>query len=163
MQKYKALGLCCGCLLQGPALFHLLLKPSFNPDPIFYFFQVITPEFTWFTLSYPCIQHTMGIRTICCRLSSRRPGTHHEAETPFELRIFLSPLPKCRHYLMIPDSWLGLWFHPSVCFFKRGRVSGWRHGLVVKSTDCSSRGPEFNSQQLHSGSQPSVIGSDALF
>lgn len=67
MQKYKALGLCCGCLLQGPALFHLLLKPSFNPDPIFYFFQVITPEFTWFTLSYPCIQHTMGIRTICCR------------------------------------------------------------------------------------------------
>jgi hypothetical protein len=30
---------------------------------------------------------------------------------------------------------------------------------VVKSTDCSSRGPEFNSQQPHSGSQPSVMGS----
>jgi hypothetical protein len=25
------------------------------------------------------------------------------------------------------------------------------------------RGPEFNSQQPHGGSQPSVIGSDALF
>jgi len=29
---------------------------------------------------------------------------------------------------------------------------------VVKSTDCSSRGPEFNSQQPHGGSQPSVMG-----
>jgi hypothetical protein len=34
---------------------------------------------------------------------------------------------------------------------------------VVKSTDCSSRGPEFNSQEPHGGSQLSVIGSDALF
>jgi hypothetical protein len=33
----------------------------------------------------------------------------------------------------------------------------------VKNTDCSSRGPEFNSQQPHGGSQPSVMGSDALF
>jgi hypothetical protein len=33
---------------------------------------------------------------------------------------------------------------------------------VVKSTDCFSRGPEFNSQQPHGGSQPSVMGSDAL-
>ena len=34
---------------------------------------------------------------------------------------------------------------------------------VVKSTDCSSRGPEFSSQQPHGGSQPSVMESDALF
>jgi hypothetical protein len=34
---------------------------------------------------------------------------------------------------------------------------GWR------DADCSSRGPEFNSQQLHGGLQPSGIGSDALF
>jgi hypothetical protein len=34
---------------------------------------------------------------------------------------------------------------------------------VVKSTGCSSRGPEFNSQQTHGGSQPLVMGSDALF
>jgi hypothetical protein len=33
---------------------------------------------------------------------------------------------------------------------------------VVKSTDCSSRGPEFSSQQLHGGSQPSVMGSRDL-
>jgi hypothetical protein len=42
---------------------------------------------------------------------------------------------------------------------------GWRErdGSAVKSTDCSSRGPEFNSQQPDGGSQPSVMGSDALF
>jgi hypothetical protein len=28
-------------------------------------------------------------------------------------------------------------------------MAGWRDGSVVKSTDCSSRGPEFNSQQPH--------------
>jgi hypothetical protein len=30
---------------------------------------------------------------------------------------------------------------------------------VVKSTDGSSRGPEFNSQQLHGGSRPFVMRS----
>jgi hypothetical protein len=40
---------------------------------------------------------------------------------------------------------------------------GWRDGSVVKITDCSSRGPEFNSQQPHGGSKPSAMGSDALF
>jgi hypothetical protein len=33
---------------------------------------------------------------------------------------------------------------------------GWRDGSAVKTTDYSSRGPEFNSQQPHGGSQPSV-------
>jgi len=33
---------------------------------------------------------------------------------------------------------------------------GWRDGSEVKSTDCSSRGPEFNSQKPHVGSQPSM-------
>jgi hypothetical protein len=33
----------------------------------------------------------------------------------------------------------------------------------VKSTDCSSRGLEFKSQQPHGDSQPSVMGSGALF
>jgi hypothetical protein len=42
-------------------------------------------------------------------------------------------------------------------------IEGWRDDSTVKSTDCSSRGPEFNSQKPHGGSQPSVIGSDALF
>ena len=40
---------------------------------------------------------------------------------------------------------------------------GWRDGSAVKSTICSSRGPEFNSQQPLGGSQLSVMGSDALF
>jgi hypothetical protein len=43
------------------------------------------------------------------------------------------------------------------------KLKGWRDGSAVKSTDCTSRGPEFNSQQLHGGSQPSVMGSDAFF
>jgi hypothetical protein len=47
-------------------------------------------------------------------------------------------------------------------FFKNN-FRGWRDGSVMKSTGCSSRGPEFNSQQPHGGSQPSVMGSDALF
>jgi hypothetical protein len=44
-----------------------------------------------------------------------------------------------------------------------GGGEGWRDGLAVKSTDCSYRRPEFNSQQPQGGSQPSVIRSDALF
>jgi hypothetical protein len=40
---------------------------------------------------------------------------------------------------------------------------GWRDGSVVKSTDYSSRGPEFKSQQPHGSSQSSVMGSDVLF
>ena len=38
-----------------------------------------------------------------------------------------------------------------------------KDGSGVKSTGCSSRGHEFNSQQPHSGSQPSIIGSNAFF
>jgi hypothetical protein len=33
---------------------------------------------------------------------------------------------------------------------------------VVKHTDCSSKDPEFNSQQPHGASQPSVMGSNTL-
>jgi hypothetical protein len=38
-----------------------------------------------------------------------------------------------------------------------------RDGSAVKRTDCSYRGPEFNSQQPHGSSQPSAMASDALF
>jgi hypothetical protein len=41
--------------------------------------------------------------------------------------------------------------------------AGWRNGSEVERTDCSSRGLEFKSQQPHGGSQPSIMGSDALF
>jgi len=42
-------------------------------------------------------------------------------------------------------------------------VQGWRDSSVVKSTDWSSRGPEFNSHKPHGGSQPSAMRSGALF
>jgi hypothetical protein len=48
-------------------------------------------------------------------------------------------------------------------WIKKAERGGWRDGSVVKSTDCSSKGPEFKSQQLQGGSQPSVMRSDALF
>jgi hypothetical protein len=47
--------------------------------------------------------------------------------------------------------------------YSRITIWGWRNDSEVKSTDCSSKGPEFNSQQPHGGSQPSVTGSNALF
>jgi hypothetical protein len=40
-------------------------------------------------------------------------------------------------------------------------LEGWRDGSAVKSTDCSSEGCEFKSQQPHGGSQPSVMRSGA--
>jgi hypothetical protein len=46
---------------------------------------------------------------------------------------------------------------------KNGLNRGWRDGSAVKSTDCSSEGPEFKSQQPHGGSQPPVMRSDTLF
>jgi hypothetical protein len=46
---------------------------------------------------------------------------------------------------------------------QKDTAQGWKDGSAVKSTDCSSEGPEFKSQQPHGGSQPSVMRSDALF
>jgi hypothetical protein len=45
----------------------------------------------------------------------------------------------------------------------KSNYRGWRDGSAVKSTNCTSKGPEFNSQQQHGGSQPSVMESDTLF
>jgi hypothetical protein len=42
-------------------------------------------------------------------------------------------------------------------------LEGWRAGSAVKNTYCSLRGSEFNSQQPHGGSQPSVTRPDSLF
>jgi hypothetical protein len=49
-----------------------------------------------------------------------------------------------------------------VMAIKAHQERGWRDGSVVKSAGCSSRGPEFNSQQPHGSSQLSVIRSGAL-
>ena len=48
----------------------------------------------------------------------------------------------------------------------RGRRRRWKgegDGSAVKSSGCSSRGPEFNSQQLHGVLQSSIMRSGALF
>jgi hypothetical protein len=47
-----------------------------------------------------------------------------------------------------------------IIFYKTSRLE---RAQRLRALDCSSRGPEFNSQQQHGGSQPSVRGSDALF
>jgi hypothetical protein len=46
---------------------------------------------------------------------------------------------------------------------KEFKNCSWRESSVVRNTDCSSRGSEFNSQQPHGGSQPPVMGTNALF
>jgi hypothetical protein len=49
---------------------------------------------------------------------------------------------------------------PTILLYKN---TVWRDASADKSTGCSSRGSEFNSQHPHGGSQPSVMESDALF
>ena len=46
---------------------------------------------------------------------------------------------------------------------KRSWKRSWRDGSEVKSSGCSSRGPEFNSKQPHGGSQPCIMRSGVLF
>ena len=41
-------------------------------------------------------------------------------------------------------------------------IEYYRFSIKLQRSDCSSRGPEFNSQKLHGGSQPFVMGSNAL-
>jgi hypothetical protein len=60
-----------------------------------------------------------------------------------------------------PTTNFPLWSSPPVQL--KTRWLGWRDGSAGKSTDCSSEGPEFKSQQPHGGSQPSVMRSDVLF
>jgi hypothetical protein len=43
------------------------------------------------------------------------------------------------------------------------KMKGWQDGSAGKTTDCSSKGPEFKSQPPHDGSQPLITRSDSLF
>ena len=54
-------------------------------------------------------------------------------------------------------------FETGLIFLVLRQLQGWRDGSVDKSTDCSSKGPEFKSQQPHGGSQPPIMRSDTLF
>jgi hypothetical protein len=51
----------------------------------------------------------------------------------------------------------------NIVLLHENKKPGWRDGSAVQSTTCSSRGPEFESQQPHGGSKPSVMGSGTLF
>jgi hypothetical protein len=74
--------------------------------------------------------------------------------------------PKCslwEKYQLWIDYSIGVSFKVEVCFLELKKVlvfiiiktvfRGWRDGSAVKSTACSSRRPEFNSQQPHGDSQ----------
>ena len=63
-------------------------------------------------------------------------------------------------YCLVP---CGCWESNFVINDIKNSMQGWRDGSAVKSTDCSSEGPEFKFWQPHSGSQLSVMKSNALF
>jgi hypothetical protein len=46
---------------------------------------------------------------------------------------------------------------------QKGQTGGWRDSSAVRSSDCSSEGLEFKSQQPHGGSQPPIMRSDSSF
>jgi hypothetical protein len=58
---------------------------------------------------------------------------------------------------VIPSPWEIPQEKYRLLFLKNVDEGGWRDGSVVKSTDCSSKGHEFKSQQPHGGSQPSLM------
>jgi hypothetical protein len=49
------------------------------------------------------------------------------------------------------------------CWFRQEKRGAGEMAQWVRAPDCSSKGPEFKSQQPHGGSQPSVSRSDSLF
>jgi hypothetical protein len=55
------------------------------------------------------------------------------------------------------------WHKSLGCWLSVKVFRDWRDGPAGKSTDCSSQGPEFKSQQPHFGSQPSVMKSHVFF
>jgi hypothetical protein len=48
-------------------------------------------------------------------------------------------------------------------YFKKYNEGAGEMAQQAKAPDCSSKGPEFKSQQPHGGSQPSLMRSDSLF
>jgi len=116
----------------------------------------------------------------CCTLVHTFSHTHHKKCTKHEKQLELCVVVHICTVSKQEAETGGLqwvWGQPSLhkrgTYWNLGFLShkkekkswgwGWRDGSVVKSTDCSSRGPEFNSQQPHSISQPSVMGSDTPF
>ena len=53
--------------------------------------------------------------------------------------------------------------HSDIIYFKTEGLGAGEMAQWLRALGCSPRGPEFNFQQQHGGSHPSVMGSDALF
>jgi hypothetical protein len=108
-----------------------------------------------------------------CKLKTRRPGEtaqwlrhcatlrHNAAldhrDTPPATLVPRDLLPSRDSMIMSTST------HAHIHITKKYNLGDWKDGSLVKSTDCSSEGPEFKSQQPHGGSQPSVMISDTLF
>jgi hypothetical protein len=97
-------------------------------------------------VTHPCaIKRLTGDKgLIYVRWESCKVGTGHSEQGLWQAR---SCLTVSRSKGGVRKSWFG----------------GWWDDSVGKSTDCSSEGPEFKSQQPHGGSQSPVMRSDALF
>jgi hypothetical protein len=57
----------------------------------------------------------------------------------------------------MPDNLFSTNLNTVYNLYKKISGGGLREGSAVESSDCSSRGPEFNSQQPHGDSKPSVM------
>ena len=88
--------------------------------------------------------------------------------------MFTNAIAKCNNVMLVKE----LNFKNSMAFIrlksfrlltkleyprKFMKTRDWRDGSVFNSTDCSSKGPEFKSQQSQGGSQSPVMRFDALF
>lgn len=108
-------------------------------------------------------------KEIASRGRSQGSLEHREQyRAPYNLCLFMntdSPSPVPIHlFLYAADA--GEWPPKCLCVALVGKVivlheeSGrrdWKDGSVLKSTSCSCRGFKFGSQDLHSGSQSSIV------
>ena len=112
---------------------------------------------TFFTFLAENSSHVVDTTYFSSPLSSL-VGHQHLALTQILLRVLQSTL-MCKSLIHSLTGYVIV----MVFLFKETPYEGWRDCSVVKSTDCSSRGPEFNSQPLYGGLQSSIMGSDSLF
>jgi hypothetical protein len=120
-----------------------------------------------------CFWREMDSRHRCCTVSWEHLGDTNAASRLGGRRWHWCPHLECvtkkvtgrggRGPLLVPVSLLQLFgkiFLKDTALGRRKAMSpgSWRDGSAVKSTDYSSRGLEFDSQQPHGGSQPPVTG-----
>jgi hypothetical protein len=90
-------------------------------------------------------------------------------QLPFQRTLVQFPAPiwqlttVCNSSSNVSDSLTQTQMQANTNTHKNRKLGGWRDSSSVKSTDCSSKGPEFKSQHLHGSSQPSMMRSESLF